>query len=203
MSKKLIVGITGGSGVGKTTLIDLLYKEFPNKITTFSLDNYYLPIEKQALDENGHVNFDLPSGLDVERMESDFLKLISDQSISFSRYNFNNPINEREKVILEPKDIILVEGLFVMYYPFLKEKLDYKVYLKVDPSVQLERRLKRDVKERNYLREDIIYQWNNHVLPAYKNYVSPFENESDLIITNNMSFDKNMHILIEKIKTVL
>ncbi|MFD1551521.1 uridine kinase [Putridiphycobacter roseus] len=203
MPKKFIIGITGGSGVGKTTLIELLRKEFPNKITTFSLDNYYLPIEKQQRDENGIVNFDLPTALDTKRMAADFLKLVEGQDISFSTYNFNNPIGDRSDVSLVSKDILLVEGLFVMCYPFLKQRLDYAVYLKMDPDLQFERRLKRDLQERNYSKEDIIYQWKHHVLPAYNNYVLPYIDEVDLIITNNQSFDENINVLIDKIRNVL
>ena len=86
-----------------------------------------------------------------------------------------------------------------MYYPFLRNALDYSVYLTVNKELQLERRLKRDMTERNYAREDIIYQWNNHVMPSYNAHVRPFKEDSNLIITNNEKFDDNIHILMAKI----
>ena len=192
---KYIVGITGGSGVGKTTLIDSLRNEFLGKVSTFSLDNYYLSKEKQSVDENGVVNFDLPTALDTEKMERDFLQLISGESIEQSLYRFNNPASKVEKIRIDPQELLIVEGLFVMHYPFISEVLNYSVYLSVDANLQLERRLQRDVMERNYSENDVIYQWENHVIPSYEEFVLPYKSKADLIITNNESFDENIHIL--------
>ena len=197
---KFIVGITGGSGVGKTTLIKLLYKTFDSKIATLSLDNYYKPKAEQQLDENGIINFDLPGALYLDQLKSDFHKLINNKSIQQKRYGFNNPVISEDLLTIEPKAIILVEGLFVMHYPFLKNQLDYSVYLSVDKKLQLERRLKRDVEERNYDRDEVIYQWNNHVLPAYENFVNPYKNQADLVITNNDDFDQNIDTLFAEIR---
>ncbi|MCH2232663.1 MAG: AAA family ATPase [Crocinitomicaceae bacterium] len=200
MSKtKFVVGITGGSGVGKTTLIRKLYNEFPNRVTTFSLDNYYKPKHTQAKDENGIINFDLPTALDTANMEQDLLKLAGGEAIQQKIYAFNNPSIEEEFQRLEPKELLLVEGLFVMHYDFLKPILDYTVYLKVDQELQLKRRLKRDVEERNYSYDDVMYQWENHVIPSYANYVLPYREDSDLIITNNSTFDDNIHTLMQVI----
>ena len=200
MSKtKFVVGITGGSGVGKTTLIRQLYNEFPGRVTTFSLDNYYRPKHEQAKDENGVINFDLPTALDTANMEKDLLQLAGGNPVKQKIYAFNNPSVNEEYQTLEPKDLLLVEGLFVMHYDFLKPILDYTVYLKVDQELQLERRLKRDVEERNYSREDVMYQWENHVIPSYANYVQPYREDSNLIITNNSAFDDNIHTLMQVI----
>lgn len=201
--KQFIIGITGGSGVGKTTLIDILYATFQGKISTLSLDNYYKPKELQQLDENGIINFDLPSALYVDELKSDFNRLYAAKSIRQKIYQFNHPDKDDEYQIIDPNDILLVEGLFVMHYPFLNSKLDYKVYLSVDREKQLERRLKRDVEERNYSPSDILYQWEYHVLPAYENYVLPYKKEADLVITNNSHFDSNLDELIGVIKKEL
>jgi uridine kinase len=196
---RFIVGITGGSGVGKTTLINQLYKEFDGKVSTFSLDNYYLPKEEQAKDANGVINFDLPSALHAENLERDINLLVKGERIEQPIYGFNNPNTKQAVQFIDPRELLIVEGLYVMYYPFLRKALDYSVYLTVDKILQLERRLKRDMTERNYAREDIIYQWNNHVMPSYDAHVRPFKAESNLIITNNEKFDDNIHILMAKI----
>ena len=192
---KFIVGITGGSGVGKTTLIDGLNREFEGRVTTFSLDNYYRLKADQAVDENGVINFDLPTALDLVKLKKDFDSLRQGNVIEQSVYQFNNPVDNDLVNILEPKSLLIVEGLFVMHYDFIKPLLDYSVYLSVDSSLQLERRLKRDIEERNYSKEDVMYQWDNHVLPCYQNYVRPYKHDADLIITNNERFDENIHIL--------
>ncbi|OIQ37247.1 MAG: hypothetical protein BM555_01175 [Crocinitomix sp. MedPE-SWsnd] len=192
---KFIVGITGGSGVGKTTLIDGLKNEFEGKVSTFSLDNYYLSKDQQAKDENGVVNFDLPSALDIDRMRADLIELKAGNPIKQKIYQFNNPSNEDSFLKIEPANLLIVEGLFVMHYEFIKDLLDYSVYLSVDRKLQLERRLLRDVQERNYSEKDVMYQWENHVVPSYENFVKPYKEEADLIITNNDKFDENIHIL--------
>jgi len=192
---KLIIGITGGSGVGKTTLINKLYKEFDGKITTLSLDNYYKPKADQAIDENGIINFDLPTALDTLQLESDLDLLLENKVVKQKVYTFNNPNNPDDFLSIEPNEILIIEGLFVMHYPFVKSKLNYSVYLSVDREQQLERRLKRDIIERNYSKESIMYQWDNHVIPSYDNYVRPYKAESDLIITNDTDFCDNIHVL--------
>lgn len=196
---KLIVGITGGSGVGKTTLINKLYKEFDGKITTLSLDNYYKPKSEQSIDDNGVTNFDLPTALDTKQLEKDLSLLSKNEVVKQKIYTFNNPDKEDNYLNIEPNEILIVEGLFVMHYPFVKSKLDYSVYLSVDRDKQLERRLKRDMTERNYTKESILYQWHNHVIPSYDNFVRPYKKESDLIITNNTDFDDNINILTKVI----
>lgn len=196
---KLIVGITGGSGVGKTTLINKLYKEFDGKITTLSLDNYYKPKNEQAIDKNGVTNFDLPTALDTNKLKFDLDLLSSGKPIKQKVYTFNNPDKEEDYLLIEPNEILIVEGLFVMHYPFVKKTLDYSVYLSVEREKQLERRLKRDMTERNYTKESILYQWHNHVIPSYDNFVRPYKQESDLIITNNIEFDSNIEVLTQVI----
>lgn len=196
---KFIVGITGGSGVGKTTLINKLYKEFPDKISTLSLDNYYKSKEEQFIDENGKINFDLPTALNTEKLKADIDLLLDNQVITKNKYTFNNPNKEADIIQIFPKEILIIEGLFVMEYDFTRDILDYSVYLTVDPEIQLERRLKRDTRERNYHPEDIIYQWENHVIPAYENYVKPYRKHVDLIISNHNDFDENVDVLMAKI----
>lgn len=196
---RFIVGITGGSGVGKTTLINLLYEEFEGRVSTFSLDNYYRPKEEQERDEKGVINFDLPSALNADNLKRDIELLAKGKRVEQPVYGFNNPDHEKQHIYIEPRDLLIVEGLYVMYYPFLKNRLDYSVYLTVDRELQLQRRLKRDMEERNYTREDVLYQWNNHVIPSYDQHVLPFKKDADLIITNNDHFDENIHILMDKI----
>ena len=125
------------------------------------------------------------------------LQLLENKPIKQKIYTFNNPDKEDEFLLIEPNEILIVEGLFVMHYPFVKERLDYSVYLSVKSELQLERRLKRDMTERNYTRESIIYQWENHVIPAYDQFVRPYKPLADLIITNNEHFDENIHVLTD------
>ena len=196
---KFTVGITGGSGVGKTTLINLIKQELGDTITVFNLDNYYLPKDQQVRDENGVINFDLPSALDTERIKNDLQKLRNGESIEQEVYVFNNPNKDRKKITLEPSSILIIEGLFVMHYDFVREQLDYSVYISAPQDLQLRRRLKRDMEERNYTKEDILYQWNKHVLPSYESFLLPYKEKADLIINNAEEFDSNVKVLLNVI----
>ncbi len=198
--KQFVIGITGGSGVGKTTLIQRLKQSFKGIISTLSLDNYYKSKNEQSIDARGIVNFDLPSALNIELLEADFKQLLSGNSIRQKRYHFNHPEKGEDYQTITPNKILLIEGLFVMHYPFIKSRLDYSVFLEVDEERQLERRLKRDSEERNYKRDDILYQWKYHVTPAYQNFILPYKAESDLIISNTADFDKNLEELEETIR---
>jgi uridine kinase len=196
---RFIIGITGGSGVGKTTLIHKIYDAFKGRVSTFSLDNYYLPKEHQFVDENGVINFDLPTALDQNRIQMDLSRLLEGSTIEQDVYAFNNPGRDKQKLKIEPKELLVVEGLFVMHYPFIRDVLNYSVYLSVEPELQLQRRMVRDINERNYSEADVLYQWHNHVLPSYQNYVRPFKETSSLVITNNQAFDDNFHTLMDVI----
>lgn len=198
--KQFIIGITGGSGVGKTTLINKLMSLYGSKITTVSLDDYYLPLALQKIDTNGIINFDLPSAIDTKALEYDITSLRNQHAVKQKVYHFNHPEKLDEYRLLIPRDILIIEGLFVLHYPFVRYQLDYSVYITVSEDKQLERRLKRDKEERNYSEEAISYQWLNHVKPAYDEYVKPYMSKANLIIDNDDGFDQNLFELVKVIE---
>lgn len=181
----LVIGICGGSGSGKTSIINALKEAYvDSKPTVLSMDNYYLPIQKQQVDENGKVNFDLPESLDREALYRDLLTLLRGESVEISEYGFNHREHD-SKLLLEPSEIILIEGLFLFYYSEIASLLDYSIFIDVPEPIQLERRLERDMVSRGYSKEAILYQWNNHVLPCYEQYVLPFKAKASLVVMNN------------------
>jgi len=194
-----VIGITGGSGVGKTTLIQKIYQEFPNQVSTFSLDNYYLPKTSQVVDANGEINFDLPSALNTADMQRDFNMLLLGKTVTHKQYGFNHPEAEMGNITIEPRKILVVEGIFVMHYPFFRKRLDFSVFIVVDEATQLARRLKRDVVERNYTNKQVIYQWEYHVKPAYMEFVLPYKGKADMVINNDAGFGENISALLKVI----
>jgi uridine kinase len=193
----MIIGICGGSGSGKTTLLRRISTKYAElNPTIFSLDNYYLPIEKQLKDENGEINFDLPTALDEEKLTSDLKKLVNGESIEVKEYFFNAPPNKNVLITLESSPLIIVEGLFLFYFKGVRELLDYTIFIDVDPNVQLDRRLYRDQESRGYSRESILYQWKNHVLPCFEKYVHPYENSSDFRFRNDHRADEDFDKLV-------
>jgi len=205
MSKKpYIVGIAGGSASGKTSFISDLKQKFNSKeITVVSQDNYYFPKEKQLVDENGKVNFDLPESIDRNTFYEDTLKLINNESIQITEYTFNvSPENEKS-INIEPATILILEGLFVFHYKEIRDLIDLRIYIDVRDSIKLERRIKRDIKERGYPEADVKYQWDHHVMPSYKKYLRPFRDDAHVIITNNHHYTKGLEVLVDHLNTKL
>lgn len=198
----MIVGICGGSGSGKTTLLKRLCLQFSDlQPSVFSMDNYYLPIEEQKLDENGVHNFDLPTALNKEKLVSDLRELAAGSSVVVKEYHFNAPPDKNVLITIDPSSLIIVEGLFLFHFEEVRELIDYSVFIKVDPDVQLDRRLYRDQETRGYSREAILYQWENHVKPCYENYLLPFEEQADFRFRNDARADEDFQELSHEIGT--
>lgn len=196
----MIIGICGGSGSGKTTLLNRISENYIDlKPVVFSMDNYYLPISAQEKDENGHINFDLPTSIDQEKLVSDLQKLIEGKSIKVKEYAFNRPIETQNIIELHSSKLIIVEGLFLFHYSRVKELIDFSIFIDVDLSIQLERRLKRDVETRGYTKELVIYQWENNVLPSFKKYLEPYKDSADFIFKNDFHSEENFQILLKEI----
>jgi uridine kinase len=193
----MIIGICGGSGSGKTTLLNKLKDEFASlKPAVISLDNYYLPIEKQAIDPNGKVNFDLPTALDRQKIGADIAKITNGETLRLREYHFNSPSDLVSYITVHPSEIIILEGLFILHYEEVRDLLDVTIFVQLDPNIQLERRILRDKESRGYSLDDILYQWENHVLPCYENYIQPYQQHA------NYFFRNDLHIMedFERIK---
>ncbi|MCB0480709.1 MAG: hypothetical protein KDC83_04715 [Flavobacteriales bacterium] len=199
--KPYLVGIVGGSGSGKSSFINALKASLPNEhITVVSQDNYYLPIDQQKKDENGWVNFDLPSSIDRQAFYNDLQKLMNGQSIEIHEYNFNNATSAPQVIKIEPTPIIIMEGLFVMHYTEIADLLDLKLYIEVDEEIKLARRINRDATERGYPEEEVRYQWEHHVLPSFQQYLLPYRSQAHLIINNNINFNKGLMVIKNHLK---
>jgi uridine kinase len=196
----MIIGICGGSGSGKTTLLRRLATHFEQlRPTVFSMDNYYRPIEEQFCDHNGEVNFDLPTALDQDLLFSDLRKLKGGDPIEVKEYHFNAPPGKNVLITLEPSPVIIVEGLFLFHYKEVRELIDYSIFMDVDPQIQLDRRLYRDQETRGYSREAILYQWNNHVMPCFEQFLMPYEQYADFHFRNDNQADREFERLLESL----
>lgn len=199
-NNKLLVGIAGGSGSGKTTFLKALLNQFQaGEVALVSQDNYYLPKSHQLVDENGVVNFDLPTSIDRPHFYRDMVDLIEGKPIEIMEYNFNNPNWIPEKIFIQPAPIVIMEGLFVFHYEEICQQLDIKVYLDAQHDRRLERRIARDGKERGYPEHEVRYQWENHVRPSEQKYLEPYRSECDLIVDNNHHFEDGLTQLMDRI----
>lgn len=196
-----VVGVAGGSASGKTSFLKKLQTNLgPSDLAIVSQDNYYLPKDQQLIDDNGEVNFDLPTSIDRQMFFSDIVALISGRSISTPEYNFNNSSQPANHITVKPAPIIVVEGLFVFHYPQIRELLDLRVYIDVREEIKLHRRIKRDGTERGYNETVVRYQWENHVMPSFKKFLKPYRDDSHIIVTNNITYDKGLEVLTDHLK---
>lgn len=196
MKKPLVIGITGGSGSGKTTFINQLREGFPKKkICLLSMDNYYHPIEMQKQDERGIVNFDRPKSIDKEAYTKDLQKLIDGKTVKKEEYTFNSKLVEPNMLIFKSAPVIITEGLFVFHYKHVRRLIDLRIYLHAKDNLKVIRRINRDKVERNYPLEDVLYRYEHHVMPAYEKYVAPYREEADLIVNNNSDFNMGLKVV--------
>ena len=194
--KPYLIGITGGSGSGKTSIIHELREMFPEeKLCIISQDEYYHPREKQIWDDAGYQNFDLPESIDHDLFIRDIRKLISGEIVIKSQYNFNNPGKESKSLTFKPAPVIIVEGLFVFYFDDIRNLMDLKIYIDAEDIIKLKRRIIRDATERNYPIEDVLHRYEHHVLPSYRSFIEPFKRQADLVINNHVSYEKSIQVL--------
>lgn len=199
--KPYLIGIAGGSGSGKTSFLRELMNHFrSDEVALVSQDNYYQPKDLQAPDENGVLNFDLPTSIDREHFYQDMMRLMKGESIEKLEYNFNNPEWEPAKVTVHTAPVIIMEGLFVFHYEEIRAQLDYMVYIDVHHEERLMRRIKRDGVERGFPEYDVRYQWVSHVRPAEEKYLEPFIEQCDLKVDNNFHYRDGLDLLITAIR---
>jgi len=191
-----VIGITGGSGSGKTTLVQRLQSFFKEKsVSVLTMDNYYFARDHQLTDENGIKNFDLPTSIDVRKFEEDLKKLINGEAVCLQEYVFNNAEKVASEIVIEPAEVLIVEGLFVLHEEKIRERLDLSVFIHTKENIKVIRRIKRDRIERNYPLDDVLYRYEHHVLPAFDAYIKPYVDDVDMVINNNKNFDKALELM--------
>lgn len=204
MKRAFTIGITGGSGSGKTFFLKGLSSQFAtDDICLLSQDNYYKKIHEQVRDENGIENFDLPGAINRSAFHEDVLKLKSGVNVSLKEYTFNNPSSDASTLHFKAAPLLIVEGLFVQYFEEIEKELDLKIFIEAKPHVKIARRIKRDQVERGYDINDVLYRYEFHVMPVYETLIEPLKHSSDLVIPNNSNSSRALSVVIEYLKSKL
>ena len=199
-----MIGITGGSGSGKTYFLQHLSAGLTQKeMCLISQDHYYRSRDQQPIDANGIRNFDLPESIDHQGLEQDLLKLLSGQRIQKQEYTFNNPDAHATVLEFVPAPVIVVEGLFVQYFDEVRRLLDLRIFIEAKDHVKLSRRIRRDQVERGYDLDDVLYRYQNHVMPVYEALIEPLKHQADLIVPNNHHLKKAAEVILGHIRTIL
>lgn len=204
MKNPFIVGVTGGSGSGKTTFINLLLEKFkPTEICIISLDHYYKPRHLQPLDHNGICNYDVPESIDFEQFAIDLDELLSGREVRKMEYTFNNPNQKAKELVFTPSPILLLEGILLFSQPEISRRIGLKIFIETLEHLRIKRRLMRDLTERGYPIEETLYYIEHHVTPGYQKYVEPHKENADLVIPNNKDFHKVVDVVAAYLKTVI
>ena len=200
----MIVGVSGSSGSGKTFIVNFIKKNLPeNSVSIVFQDNYYKPREDQSKDENGNYNFDLPSSFNNNDFINDIKSLKAGKIIRRKEYNFNNPLVKPKFITVKQRPLIIVEGLFIFNNKKISKNFDKKIFISCDIKKMIKRRIERDSVKRGYDKADVLYKYENHVLPSYKKYILPFKKEADIIIDNNGDDNKGANKSLKYIKSLI
>jgi len=199
--KNLVFGIVGCSGSGKSYIVNYVKNNFDLDVISILLqDNYYKRREYQKKDSDGNYNFDLPSSFLEDELYDDIKKIKNNSTVERLEYTFNNPKILPKKIIVKPRSIILVEGIFLFYYKNFQKLIDRKIFIDVDQNVGLNRRIKRDLEERGYDKKNVLYKYNNHVIPSYNKYILPYKNDVDLTVNNTKNDNEAAKLTLDYIK---
>jgi uridine kinase len=202
INKPFIVGITGGSASGKTSFLKGVLNAFSDdQICLISQDNYYRTLDEILKDDQGIHNFDLPETIDHHLYAQHIEQLRMGQTVYQKEYVFNNANVVPRMLTFRPAPIIVVEGIFVFHFRELADQMDLKIFIDAKNSIKLERRVKRDAEERGYDLDDVMYRWKYHVKPTYKQFIKPYRAEADIVIPNNVHYQKGLDVVIEFLKT--
>ncbi len=195
--KPFIVGITGGSGSGKTVFLRAIAEAFSKEeLCVISQDDYYHPREQQFTDEHGIKNFDLPTSFNHEAFAKDISLLLSGKSIQRQEYVYNNAQATPKTLTFHPAPIIIVEGIFIFHFEDVRHLLDLKVFIDAKEELKIIRRIKRDKDDRKNPVEDVLYRYENHVSPAFDKYIAPYRPVADMIVNNHNDYKLAAEVLI-------
>ena len=194
--KPYLVGIVGSSASGKTSFLRELLARLPaSACSVVSQDNYYRSIAEQARDPNGFPNFDLPTAIHRDHFFADMCALLRGETITRTEYTFNHRQRQGRLITIPPSAVILMEGLFLFHYEDIRDLFDLRVFIDAREEICKARRIQRDFEERGYPPEHAEYQWQHHVLPAYRQYILPYRDDAHVIVTNHVNYEKGLEVV--------
>ncbi|MCI8619042.1 MAG: uridine kinase [Oscillospiraceae bacterium] len=182
MAQVLVIGIAGGSGSGKTTLMKNIISRFGAQIAVISHDNYYKRRDELPFEERCKLNYDEPAAFDTQLMVRQLEQLRQGKAIDCPVYDFTVHNRSDEVIRIEPKNVIVVEGILIFENKSLRDKMDIKIFVDTDADVRLCRRIKRDVNKRGRTLESVLMQYQTTVKPMHDQYVEPSKRYADLIV---------------------
>lgn len=182
MSDVIVIGVAGGTGSGKTTLVKALMNRFGDDITVLSHDNYYKRHDDLTYEERTHLNYDHPDAFDTDMMIEHLQRLRQGEAIECPTYDFTVHNRAEATLRVEPRKVIVVEGILIFASTALCEQMDIRIFVDTDADVRLCRRIRRDVRKRGRTMESVIEQYLTTVKPMHEQFVEPSKKNAHLIV---------------------
>jgi uridine kinase len=200
----LVIGIAGGTGSGKTTIADYILKTVgPEKIAFLPHDAYYLELHHLSQEERARVNFDHPSSLETDLLIEHIHQLKAGNSIELPHYDFKTHTRTSETTLVEPQQILIVEGILLFAEPELRKLFDLKIYVDTDADIRFIRRLRRDIEERGRTTENVIEQYLDTVRPMHLEFVEPSKRYASVIIPEGGYNLVALDLIVARIESML
>lgn len=204
MKRPLLIGITGGTGSGKSTVSKEIFKAIhEKKITIIQQDSYYKDQSDLTFEERVKTNYDHPFAFDNELLIEHLKDLLHNKPIEKPIYDFEKHNRKEETITVEPRDIIILEGILILFEEKIRELLDIKIFVDTDSDVRVIRRILRDIKERGRTVESVISQYMNTVRPSHLQFIEPSKRYADIIIPEGGYNKVAIDILVAKINSIL
>jgi uridine kinase len=204
MSSPLIVGIAGGTASGKTTVTRKVKEALAGRRVAFiDQDSYYKDLSDLSLEDRREVNFDHPDAFDTELLVQHLSELKARRAVHKPVYNFVTSTREKHSTLVDPGDLVLIEGILVLHIVAIRELLDVRIFVDAEDDVRIIRRLTRDIKERGRDFDHVVQQYFRHVRPMHMGFVEPSKRWADIIVPHGGNNDIAIDMLVGALKARL
>ncbi|MDC9722465.1 MAG: uridine kinase [Urechidicola sp.] len=196
----LIIGIAGGTGSGKTTVVNQILNEIPeNEVAVISQDSYYKETHELSYEERTKINFDHPNSIDFELLVEHLKQLKAGNTVNQPVYSFVTHDRTKNTVITHPTKVLIIEGILIFNNPELRDLCDIKIFVHADTDERLIRRLKRDIQERGRDLHEVLNRYQDTLKPMHLQFIEPTKNFADMIIPN----DRYNTVAVDIVRTVI
>ena len=202
--KPIIIGVTGGSGSGKTSVSRAIFNHFPNhSIMMLEQDSYYKDQSNLSFEERLNTNYDHPCAFDTDLLIEHLQKLLAYETIEKPVYDYVAHTRSEATIIQEPKEVIILEGILILEDERLRDLMDIKLYVDTDDDIRIIRRIKRDMEERGRTLDSVIEQYLTVVKPMYHQFIEPTKRYADVIVPEGGENHVAIDLITTKVATFL
>lgn len=200
----IIIGVTGGSGSGKTSVSRAIFEKLgDHSILRIEEDSYYKSQDDKPMEQRVSVNYDHPDAFDTDLLIEQLTELLNYRAIDKPVYDYTIHTRSKETIHVEPKDVIVLEGILVLNDPRLRNLMDIKIFVDTDDDIRIIRRIKRDMEERGRSLQSIIDQYMKTVKPMYHQFIEPTKRYADVIVPEGGENEVAIDLLVTKVKDIL